>query len=64
VNETFAEGQMNIFLPAEPLFLPETPQIQALSDFLFCLLFDKITADYVIYYIKITKFVLKFYLKH
>jgi hypothetical protein len=54
VNETFAEGQMNIFLPAEPLFLPETPQIQAISDFLFCLLFYKITADYVIYYFKIT----------
>jgi hypothetical protein len=39
---------MNIFLPAEALFLPVTSQIQAPSDFLFCLLFDKITADYII----------------
>jgi hypothetical protein len=28
---SFAEEQKNIFLPAEPLFLPETPQIPALS---------------------------------
>jgi hypothetical protein len=28
---SFAEEQKNIFLPAEPLFLPENPQIQALS---------------------------------
>jgi hypothetical protein len=26
----FAEEQKNIFRPAEPSFLPETPQIQAL----------------------------------
>jgi hypothetical protein len=30
-HESFAEELKNIFLPAEPLFLPETPQIQALS---------------------------------
>jgi hypothetical protein len=29
-HETFAEGQKN-FMPAEPLFLAETPQIPALS---------------------------------
>jgi hypothetical protein len=26
---SFAEGQKNIFMPAEPIFLPETPQIPA-----------------------------------
>jgi hypothetical protein len=26
VHETFDKSQKNIFLPAEPLFLPETPQ--------------------------------------
>jgi hypothetical protein len=25
------EGQKNILLPAEPIFLPETPQIPALN---------------------------------
>jgi hypothetical protein len=29
---SFAEEQKNIFLPVEPLFLPETPQIQGLSN--------------------------------
>jgi hypothetical protein len=27
----FAEEQKNIFMPAEPLFLPETPQIRGLG---------------------------------
>jgi hypothetical protein len=31
-HESFAEGQKNIFLPAEPLILPETSQIPALTD--------------------------------
>jgi hypothetical protein len=30
-HETVDKSQKNIFLPAEPLFLRETPQIQALS---------------------------------
>jgi hypothetical protein len=30
-HETFDKSQKNIFLSAEPLFFPETPQIQALS---------------------------------
>jgi hypothetical protein len=28
---SFVEEQKNIFMPAESLFLPETPQIQAFS---------------------------------
>jgi hypothetical protein len=28
---SFAEEEKNIFLPAEPLFPPETPQMQALT---------------------------------
>jgi hypothetical protein len=31
VHESIDKSQKNIFLPAEPLILPETPQIQALS---------------------------------
>jgi hypothetical protein len=30
-HETFAGEQENIFLPAEPMFLPDTPQMQALG---------------------------------
>jgi hypothetical protein len=30
-QKSFSEGQENIFLPAEPMFLPDTPPIQALG---------------------------------